>query len=120
MNMETTKLNSIVFGDIKTDADRINQLRNNLANAYLSACIPSIEKAAWEIKRYVDSGLDDNDDGWEDVIDYHGDDPMTLARQYIVRVYHDRYLDDDEDQTYINTGVKRSMRTIPEQLSLNF
>ncbi len=37
---------------------------------------------------------------------YKGDNPHILAYQYLQRLFWDRYLDTDEDQEYIKTGIK--------------
>lgn len=107
--METLKQKSEVFGDIYTDPQRIGNYRFALMTGYKKKDKEIIRKAAEDIRNYVDSGLDDTDNYNEAVDDYNGRDPLMLARQYICHVFLDRYLDDDEDQTYIETGLKPYM-----------
>ena len=46
----------------------------------------------------------------ENVEDYNGTSPTMLTEMYIQRVFHDRYLDDDEDPQFIKTGLTPAMR----------
>lgn len=96
----------------KIDEPRMRAIRQALVDAYRSGDATAIAKAAKAVQDYVDEGLDDyvEYDGSND--NYDGDDPDTLADQYIVHVFQDRYLDDDEDQEYIRTGLKAGMRQI--------
>lgn len=118
----TVKAESEVFGTVYTDIERMQELRETLASGYRNKDRQAVANAAMNIREYVNEGLDDSDDdNWESVVDYTGYDPMSLARQYIIRVYQDRYLDDDHNQQYINTGLKPYMRNWgrePIQLSL--
>lgn len=117
--METRE--SPVFGTITVDAVRIGNARYALAEGYRRRDKAIIAKAAHDIREYVDEGLDDTDVYCEAVDDYTGRDAMMLARQYICHVFLDRYLDDDEDQEYIATGLKPYMRrwhAEPRQLEL--
>lgn len=107
--MEILKQHSEVFGDVYTDPQRIGNYRFALMTGYKKKDKEIIKKAAEDIRKYVDSGLDDTDNYCEAVDDYNGRDPLMLARQYICHVFLDRYLDDDEDQTYIETGLKPYM-----------
>jgi len=105
----------------KIDNPRFKAIRQNLVDA-LSLFLDTntnatdVWAAAKAIRDYVDEGLDidldTNDDenlaDW--AFDYDGNDPEKLADQYIGRVYFDRYLDDDEDQEYIRSGILASMR----------
>lgn len=121
--METVKTTSAVFGEVRMDAERIAQIRRKLADGYTLKDNAIIAQAAAEVRAYVDSGLDDEEVYSEAVDDYAGHDAGMLARQYICHVFLDRYLDDDADQEYINTGLKPYMRqwhTAPVQLSFNF
>lgn len=119
--MKTVKHNSEVFGTIYVDAERIMVIRSRLADGYRTKNKQLILKAAEDAQRYVDEGLDDTESYCEAIDDYAGTEPKMLARQYITRVFLDRYLDDDNDQYYIRTGLKPFMRkwnSEPIQLSL--
>lgn len=107
--MAVLKQKSEVFGDIYTDPQLIGNYRFALMTGYKNKDKDAIRKAAEDIRKYVDSGLDDTDNYSEAVDDYNGHDPLMLARQYICHVFLDRYLDDDEDQEYIKTGLKSYM-----------
>lgn len=92
------------------DNPRYNALRQALIDAYASGDRQAIGEAVRNIRQYVDEGLDANGEYSEEVDDYEGNDPTMLADQYMIHVFQDRYLDDDEDQEYIRTGLKPSMR----------
>lgn len=92
------------------DNPRYNALRQALIDAYASGNRQSIGAAVKGIQQYVDEGLDANGEYSEEADDYEGNDPTMLADQYMIHVFQDRYLDDDEDQEYIRTGLKPSMR----------
>ena len=92
------------------DNPRYDALRQALIDAYASGDRQAIGEAVRNIRQYVDEGLDANGEYSEEVDDYDGNDPTMLADQYMIHVFQDRYLDDDEDQEYINTGLKASMR----------
>lgn len=106
----------------KIDDPRFKKLRMQLADGYSNFLDTSdataLQNSAQAIRDYVDEGLDmpaategeENLADW--VFDYEGDDPERLADQYIGRVYFDRYLDDDEDQEYIRTGLRAEMRQV--------
>lgn len=113
---------SEVFGTILIDTIRIGNARYSLMEGYKRKDMDLIAKAALKVQEYVDSGYDDADIYSEAVDDYKGHDPLMLARQYICHVFHDRYIDDDDDQHYIKTGLKPYMlnwgRPKPKQLEL--
>ena len=94
----------------KIDNPRYQKIRQDLIDAYASKDKREIKSAVVAIQAYVDEGLDSYGTYSEEVDDYEGDDPTMLADQYMIHVFQDRYLDDDEDQEYINTGLKASMR----------
>ena len=103
----------------EVDIPRYNTIRQNLIDAYAAAIIKggqdpktlqAVRNAANEIRKYVDEGLDDYNNYEDGIEDYEGNDPEKLADQYITRVYHDRYLDDDADKLYILHGLKPEMR----------
>ena len=94
----------------KIDNPRYQKIRQDLIDAYASQDKREIKSAVVAIQAYVDEGLDSYGTYSEEVDDYEGDDPTMLADQYMIHVFQDRYLDDDEDQEYINTGLKASMR----------
>ena len=94
----------------KIDNPRYQKIRQDLIDAYASRDKREIKSAVVAIQAYVDEGLDSYGTYSEEVDDYEGDDPTMLADQYMIHVFQDRYLDDDEDQEYINTGLKASMR----------
>lgn len=94
----------------QTDEKRLEIIRNKLIAAYASENVKEIAEAAEQVRLYVDDGLNDTNLYNADIEDYSGDDPKMLAEEYIQRVFHDRYLDDDEDQDYITTGLKREKR----------
>ena len=82
---------------------------NRLADGYERGDKEAIQKAVNEIQKIIENEdllpFDDSID-WEEAEYYEGDDPKILAYQYAVRAAHDRFLDDDEDQEYIKTGIK--------------
>ena len=88
------------------------RLVNDLADAYASGDPSAIRSAAVAMKAYVDEGGDFENKESDDYFDYDGDDPQSLALQYKHRILLDRYLDEDEDQEYIKTGLKPGMRQI--------
>lgn len=94
----------------KIDNPRYQKIRQDLIDAYASKDKREIKSAVVAIQAYVDEGLDSYGTYSEEVDDYEGDDPTMLADQYMIHVFQDRYLDDDEDQEYIKTGLKASMR----------
>ncbi len=93
----------------KMDKPRMQAIRKALTDAYRSGDKEAIQRAAKRMQEYVDEGLDDYAEG-ELVDDYETNDPTILTEQYIQAVFLDRYVDDDEDQEYIKTGLKASMR----------
>ena len=97
---------------LKSDVDdeRAKKLRQDLADAYASNDPAVIKKAIDAVNAYRDEGKDFPQSYSEEVDDYEGDNPMMLADKYIIHTYQDRYLDDDEDQEYIKTGLTRKMR----------
>ena len=82
---------------------------NRLADGYERGDKEAIQKAVNEIQKIIENEdllpFDDSID-WDEAEYYEGDDPKILAYQYAVRAAHDRFLDDDEDQEYIKTGIK--------------
>ena len=106
----------------KIDDKRLKAIRQKLIDTYSAFLDREMEidrkellKATKAIRDYVDEGLDAGDG----IVDpeaqdyaevYDGNDPQKLADEYIVRVFQDRYLDDDTDQEYIKTGLKPNMR----------
>ena len=103
------------------DSERIFKLGLDLAKGYKENSREDIGKAAKGIQAYIDEGGDIDFDIPEEYEDYKGNDYMKLSQQYILRVLRDRYCDTDEDQQYIRTGLKPTMRiSQPVQLSLNF
>lgn len=112
----------------EVDKPRLKAIRRNLADAYSAALdtggrdpgdLQAIGEAAREVRKYVDEGLDDYRPYEDGIEDYDGDDPEKLADQYITRVYHDRYADDDADEQYIRTGLKPDMRVDNEFVEYN-
>ena len=92
------------------DVQRMQAIRQALTDAYRSGDKTAIGLAAEQVQAYVDEGLDDYRTYDEAVDDYEGREPEMLADQYITHVFLDRYVDDDEDQEYIVTGLKPWMR----------
>lgn len=88
-----------------------DNLRQILADAYASGDAKRIATAAELIRNFI---LNDNDgfDGVyrEDIDDYTGTDPEILAEQYIIHATQNYYLDDDEDQEFIRTGLRKDLR----------
>ncbi len=127
--METVKTTSSVFGVIRVDAERITEARHALETAYQRQDKAAIAKAAYDVRQYVDEGLDDclpYDEFTDGCLGHFA----MLANEYITRVFHDRYVDTDDDQEYIGTGLKPYMRRqqetprvpvrAPQQLMFNF
>lgn len=79
---------------------------NRLAEGYRTGDKEAIQQAVNHIQKLIKDEVDITTDDWETVEDYDGEDPEMLARQYVVRASHDRFLDDDADQEYIKTGIK--------------
>ena len=112
--------NEGVFPKPPIDSERFYDVMQALRDAYASGDAASIQEASNGVRAYVDEGYDSPEDYWEaeygqhagayfdEVEDYSGDDPARLADQYLVRVFHDRYIDDDGDHGYIRTGIKKS------------
>lgn len=95
------------------DEPRLRAIREAMTEAYRTGDAAAIQAAALQVQAYVDEGLDDYDENTEvfDIAEsYDGNDPAILTDQYIIRVFWDRYLDDDTDPEYIKTGLKASMR----------
>lgn len=99
------------------DKPRFEAIRQRLSNAYAAAIenespdtLKEVRKAAKEVCKYVDEGLDDYKTYNDGIESYSGNDPDLLADQYITRVFQDRYLDYDDDKMYIETGLKTEMR----------
>lgn len=99
-----------VFGEPKIDVERSRKVVSDLAAAYASGDPAAIQQAADALKAYVDEGGEFEGYYQEEVDDYEGTDPQMLADQYKTHVLLDHYLDDDENQEYIRTGLKPSMR----------
>lgn len=88
-----------------TDANRSVCIKQALIRAYEAKDREAIKQAALEAQRYVDEGGDFDDWQFDDSIeDYIGDNAEMLTEKYLVRLLHDRHLDDDIDKDYINTG----------------
>ena len=96
----------------KIDEPRMRSIRQALVDAYANGDTTALQSAAKRMQDYVDEGLDDYAEGVP-ADNYDTDDPAVLAEQYIQAVFIDRYVDDDEDQEYIKTGLKASMRQQP-------
>ena len=99
-----------VFPKPDVELERIRSLRQALADGYANHDKEAIQKAVDDLKQYVSEGLDTDGYYSEEIDDYEGDDPMMLAERYITHLYQDRYLDDDEDQEYIRTGLRSDMQ----------
>ena len=100
------------------DKPRMYSIRIELVRAYRDGRRERISMAARRVQDYVDDGLNDYEPYNDLADDYKGHDPVMLAEAYIQRVFHDRFLDDDEDQEYIRTGLTKSMRNSGRQLTL--
>lgn len=94
------------------DHKRIKTIRANLVNAYRAQENKNITDAAIEAQKNVDEGGDFDDWQFNDSIeDYKGCVPERLAEMYLVRLLHDRTMDDgDDDKEYIATGLTKKMR----------
>ena len=101
------------------DEQRMKAIRQALTDAYRSGDKTAIGLAAEQVQAYVDEGLDDYRAYDEAIDDYEGREPEMLADQYITHVFLDRYVDDDEDQEYIVTGLKPWMRESPASVLPN-
>ena len=89
------------------------QLVNDLAEAYASGDPSAIQSAVVAMRAYVDEGGDFENKEDDSIYDYDGNDPQKLALQYKSHLLLDTYLEDDEDQEYIKTGLKPEMRQSP-------
>jgi len=94
--------------DCFVDEERANGVRMGLVKAYCINDHQRLNKAVVEAQKYVDEGGDFPLSFWQydDTIeDYSGSDADMLAEKYLVRLLHDRFQDDDDDQQYIATGL---------------
>ena len=89
---------------------KAGRMEKALTKAYASGDTAAIQKAVDTIKEWVDQGGDFPRYVDDDLYDYDGTDPKMLANQYIERILLDRTLEPDEDQEYINTGMRADMR----------
>lgn len=98
------------------DVERSKNVRLALTKAYASNDANGLKNAVLDAQKYADEGGDFED--WrfgDDIEDYNGDDADMLAEKYLVRLLHDRTIEDDDDPEYIDTGIpyeKRIKHTI--------
>ena len=108
--------------DVFVDEERANGVRMELVKAYCINDHQRLHKAVMEAQKYVDEGGDFPLSFWQydDTIeDYDGKDADMMAEKYLVRLLHDRTMDDDEDKVYIATGQPKSMRmTASEEIQI--
>lgn len=101
----------------ETDIPRMEAIRRELTEAYSKGDAALIAKAACKVREYVDEGLNDYKCYNDDLDPYEGYEPELLADEYIQRVFLDRYRDDDDDQKYIETGMRNGdERNVNHQL----
>ena len=93
-----------------TDYNRIGIIRAALLLAYKEKNRKAIEKHAKSMQKYIDEGGDFPFELEDSLEDYEGSDPEKLTDQYILRLLRDRHCDEDDDQEYIATGLKKGMR----------
>lgn len=102
--------------------ERAKALRQVLTYAYTTGNKKDICDAAKLAQKYVDEGGDFPVSHWkydDSIEDYTGSNPDMLAEKYLVRLLHDRTMDDDEDKVYIATGLPKSMRmTASEEIQI--
>lgn len=99
--------------DCFVDEERAKALRQVLTYAYTTGNKKDICDAAKLAQKYVDEGGDFPVSHWkydDSIEDYTGSNPDMLAEKYLVRLMHDRFMDYDDDQTYIATGLPKFMR----------
>lgn len=96
----------------ETDVKRLKGIRKALVSAYTSMDKKELAEATKMMRDYSEEGFNDYKAYSEDVEDYKGNDPEMLAEQYIQRVFHNLYMDDDEDQYYIETGLPKPFHVI--------
>ena len=99
-----------ILTDRIVDNERSERLKKGLTDAYASGDSQAIQQAVDGIRDYIEEGGDFEGGGNWDVEDYEGNDPHILTEQYITRALFDVYLDSDEDQEYIATGLRADMR----------
>lgn len=100
------------------DYDTMSMIVYALVKAYRENNRTAVEKAAQRAQMYVDAGGDFEwkfDDGIED---YEGCEPEKLTEKYLLRLTHDRTMEDDADQEYIRTGWSNAIHRQPQQLEL--
>ena len=99
-----------ILTDRIVDSERSERLKKGLTDAYASGDSQAIQQTVDGIRDYIEEGGDFEGGGNWDVEDYEGNDPHILTEQYITRALFDVYLDSDEDQEYIATGLRADMR----------
>ena len=108
--------------EVFVDEKRAKALRQVLTYAYATGNRKDICDAAKLAQKYVDDGGDFPVSHWkydDSIEDYTGSNPDMLAEKYLVRLLHDRVMDNDDDQAYITTGLSKAMRiSQPVQLEL--
>lgn len=110
----TRHFNSIMFHAAKVQHSFISL--SVLGLSWPSLALPVLcltffeEQAVSAIRDYIEEGGDFEGGYNEDIEDYQGKNPEIRAEQYITHAMLDVYLDQDEDQEYIATGIRADMR----------
>ena len=110
----------MIFQDSFIDAESASMITWALVQAYRQNDRVAVEKAAQRAQIYVDAGGDFEWKFDDSIEDYKGSEPEKLTEKYLLRLMHDRTMEDDSDQEYITTGWCSSIGKQPVQLSLNF
>lgn len=109
-----------LFQEPYFDYDSVSVIVYALVQAYKQKDRTAIEKAAQRAQLYVDAGGDFDWKYDDSIEDYTGSEPEKLTEKYLLRLMHDRTMEDDTDQEYIRTGWNKAILSQPVQLSLNF
>lgn len=109
-----------IFQEPFIDYDSVSMIVYALVQAYREKDRTAIEKAAQRAQLYVDAGGDFELKSDDSIEDYSGSEPEKLTEKYLMRLLHDRTMENDTDQEYIRTGWNKAILSQPVQLSLNF
>jgi N12 class adenine-specific DNA methylase len=105
--------NNVLGGILKepfVDEERATALRQAMQKAYATGDAAAIQQAVNDIQVYIEAGGDFEGGYRDEVWDYEGNNPELMTDQYITHAMLNTYLEDDEDQEYIATGLRADMR----------
>lgn len=105
--------NNVLGGILKepfVDEERATALKQAMQKAYATGDAAAIQQAVDDIQVYIEAGGDFEGGYRDEVWDYEGNNPELMTDQYINHAMLNTYLEDDEDQEYIATGLRADMR----------